>query len=70
MGSTRFFLADLPTRTSEADLRHLFQDYGHVEQVDLKRREQEDGADKLIGFVTLQTDDVHYCKLIDNGPFY
>ncbi|EDV44656.1 uncharacterized protein Dana_GF20211 [Drosophila ananassae] len=61
MGSTRFFLADLPTRTSEADLRNLFQDYGHVEHVDLKRKEQEDGAAKVIAFVTLQTDDAHYC---------
>ncbi|EDW32665.1 GL18266 [Drosophila persimilis] len=61
MSSTRFFLADLPTRATESDLRSLFQDYGHVEQVDLKRKEQEDGPDKIIGFVTLQTDDAHYC---------
>ncbi|XP_017153635.1 probable RNA-binding protein CG14230 [Drosophila miranda] len=61
MSSTRFFLADLPTRATESDLRSLFQDYGYVEQVDLKRKEQEDGPDKIIGFVTLQTDDAHYC---------
>ncbi|SPP86711.1 probable RNA-binding protein CG14230 [Drosophila guanche] len=61
MSSTRFFLADLPTKATESDLRNLFQDYGHVEQVDLKRKEQEDGPDKIIGFVTLQTDDAHYC---------
>ncbi|XP_017016058.2 probable RNA-binding protein CG14230 [Drosophila takahashii] len=60
MAGTRFFLADLPTRTSEADLRSLFQDYGHVEHVDLKRKEQ-DGATKVIAFVTLQTDDAQYC---------
>ncbi|XP_016975737.1 probable RNA-binding protein CG14230 [Drosophila rhopaloa] len=60
MGSTRFFLADLPTRTSEADLRSLFQDYGHVEHVDLKRKEQ-DGATKVLAFVTLQTEDAQYC---------
>ncbi|XP_017115060.1 probable RNA-binding protein CG14230 [Drosophila elegans] len=60
MGSTRFFLADLPSRTSEADMRGLFQDYGHVEHVDLKRKEQ-DGATKVIAFVTLQTEDAQYC---------
>ncbi|KMZ10695.1 probable RNA-binding protein CG14230 [Drosophila simulans] len=60
MGSTRFFLADLPTRTSESDLQSLFQDYGHVEHVDLKRKEQ-DGATKVIAFVTVQTDDAQYC---------
>ncbi|XP_017100636.2 probable RNA-binding protein CG14230 [Drosophila bipectinata] len=61
MGSTRFFLADLPTRTSEADLRNLFQDYGHVDHIDLKRKEQEDAEAKVIAFVTIQTDDAHYC---------
>ncbi|XP_017066995.1 probable RNA-binding protein CG14230 [Drosophila eugracilis] len=60
MGSTRVFLADLPTRTSEADLHSLFQDYGHVEHVDLKRKEQ-DGSTKVIAFVTLQTEDAQYC---------
>ncbi|KAH8288109.1 hypothetical protein KR054_000825 [Drosophila jambulina] len=60
MGGTRFFLADLPSRTSEADLKGLFQDYGHVEHVDLKRKEQ-DGATKVIAFVTLETDDPDYC---------
>ncbi|XP_017030243.1 probable RNA-binding protein CG14230 [Drosophila kikkawai] len=60
MGGTRFFLADLPSRTTEADLNALFQDYGHVEHVDLKRKEQ-DGATKVIAFVTLQTDDADYC---------
>ncbi|XP_039500298.1 probable RNA-binding protein CG14230 [Drosophila santomea] len=60
MGSTRFFLADLPTRTTEADLKNLFQDYGYVEHVDLKRKEQ-DGATKVIAFVTVQTDDAQYC---------
>lgn len=61
MGGTRFFLADLPSRTTEADLKGLFQDYGHVEHVDLKRKEQ-DGATKVIAFVTLETDDADYCK--------
>ncbi|EDV46746.1 probable RNA-binding protein CG14230 [Drosophila erecta] len=60
MGCTRFFLADLPTRTSESDLQSLFQDYGHVEHVDLKRKEQ-DGGTKVIAFVTVQTDDAQYC---------
>ncbi|XP_016949258.1 probable RNA-binding protein CG14230 [Drosophila biarmipes] len=60
MASTRFFLADLPDRTVESDLRSLFQDYGYVEHVDLKRKEQ-DGATKVIAFVTLQTDDAQYC---------
>ncbi|KAH8238154.1 hypothetical protein KR032_000513 [Drosophila birchii] len=60
MGGTRFFLADLPSRTTESDLKGLFQDYGHVEHVDLKRKEQ-DGATKVIAFVTLQTDDPDYC---------
>jgi len=62
MASTRFFLADLPDRTVEADLHSLFQDYGYVEHVDLKRKEQ-DGVTKVIAFVTLQTDDAQYCEL-------
>nr|XP_016935164.1 probable RNA-binding protein CG14230 [Drosophila suzukii] len=60
MASTRFFLADLPDRTVETDLHSLFQDYGYVEHVDLKRKEQ-DGVTKVIAFVTLQTDDAQYC---------
>jgi len=66
MGSTRFFLADLPNRTTEQDLKSLFQDYGEVERVELKTKEQfvDSGqtAEKVIAFVTIQTDDAHYCK--------
>lgn len=65
MGSTRFFLADLPNRTTEQDLKSLFQDYGEVERVELKTKEQfvDSGqtAEKVIAFVTIQTDDAHYC---------
>ncbi|XP_062139022.1 probable RNA-binding protein CG14230 [Drosophila sulfurigaster albostrigata] len=65
MGSTRFFLADLASRTTEQDLRSLFQDYGHVERVELKTKEQiidaGETVTKVIAFVTVQTDDAHYC---------
>ncbi|XP_034475535.1 probable RNA-binding protein CG14230 [Drosophila innubila] len=65
MGSTRFFLSDLPHRTTEQDLRALFQDYGYVERVELKTKEQfvDSGqtAEKVIAFVTVQTEDAHYC---------
>ncbi|KAH8273339.1 hypothetical protein KR018_002543 [Drosophila ironensis] len=61
MASTRFFVADLPARTSEEDLRGVFGDYGRVEHVDLKRKEQDDGPAKVIAFVTLRTEDAHYC---------
>ncbi|KAM8719738.1 hypothetical protein ACLKA7_005891 [Drosophila subpalustris] len=65
MGSTRFFIADLPSRTTEQDLQALFQDYGKVERVELKTKEQfiDSGqtAEKVIAFVTVQTEDAHYC---------
>ncbi|EDW86293.1 uncharacterized protein Dwil_GK17323 [Drosophila willistoni] len=62
MGSTRFFLADLPSRTNESDLIGLFQDYGQVQHVDLKRKdEDETQAAKVIAFVTVQSDDAQYC---------
>lgn len=65
MGSTRFFLADLPAKTTEHDLRALFQDYGDVERVELKTKEQfvDSGQTiaKVIAFVTAQTDDADYC---------
>ncbi|KAH8415291.1 hypothetical protein KR222_000393 [Zaprionus bogoriensis] len=65
MGSTRFFLADLPQRTTEQDLRALFQDYGDVERVELKAKEQYGDAGqaqaKIIAFVTVYTEDAQYC---------
>ncbi|EDV99730.1 probable RNA-binding protein CG14230 [Drosophila grimshawi] len=61
----RFFLSDLPTRTTEEDLRALFQDYGDVEHVELKTKEQlvDSGQsnNKVIAFVTVQTEDADYC---------
>lgn len=66
MGSTRFFLSDLPQRTTEHDLRTLFQDYGDVERVELKTKEQfvDSGQTqaKVIAFVTVYTEDAQYCK--------
>lgn len=75
MGSTRFFLADLPQRTTEQELRALFQDYGNVERVELKTKEQfvDSGqtAEKVIAFVTVQTEDAHYCKCqLDANTLY
>ncbi|TDG41693.1 hypothetical protein AWZ03_011891 [Drosophila navojoa] len=65
MSGTRFFLADLPSSTTEKDLRGLFQDYGQVQRVELKTKEQFDDSGqtitKVIAFVTLQTDDAEYC---------
>lgn len=70
MGSTRFFLADLPQRTTERDLRTLFQDYGDVERVELKTKEQfvDSGQTqaKIIAFVTVYTEDAQYCKYHEN----
>lgn len=69
MGSTRFFLADLPQRTTEHDLRSLFQDYGDVERVELKTKEQfvDSGQTqaKIIAFVTVYTEDAQYCKYLE-----
>lgn len=65
MSGTRFFLADLPASTTEKDLRGLFQDYGQVQRVELKTKEQfvDSGQtiSKVIAFVTLLTDDAEYC---------
>lgn len=73
MGGTRFFVADLPANTTEKDLRGLFQDYGKVERVELKEKEQfvDSGQTiaKVIAFVTLQTEDAEYCMQGWAGAF-
>ncbi|XP_053951862.1 probable RNA-binding protein CG14230 [Anastrepha ludens] len=65
MGSSRFFVANLPPNTKEHQLREIFQDYGTVERVELKTKENPFEADsvKVIAFVTLQIhpNDVNNC---------
>ncbi|KAI8122723.1 putative RNA-binding protein [Lucilia cuprina] len=55
MESSRFFVANLPTNTTEKDLRNLFQDYGPITNIELKTKENLVDPDdiKVIAFVTL-----------------
>uniref|UniRef100_A0A0A1WHS3 Probable RNA-binding protein CG14230 n=1 Tax=Zeugodacus cucurbitae TaxID=28588 RepID=A0A0A1WHS3_ZEUCU len=65
MGSTRFFVANLPPNATERQVRDVFQDYGTVERVELKTKENafEPENVKVIAFVTLQIhpNDVNNC---------
>ncbi|XP_067636801.1 probable RNA-binding protein CG14230 [Eurosta solidaginis] len=56
MGATRFFVANLPPSATEKQLTKLFQDYGGVERVELKTKDNpfEPENVKVIAFVTLQ----------------
>ncbi|XP_050328710.1 probable RNA-binding protein CG14230 [Bactrocera neohumeralis] len=65
MGSTRFFVANLPPNATEKELNEVFQDYGIVERVELKTKENpfEPENVKVLAFVTLQIhpNDVNNC---------
>lgn len=68
MESSRFFVANLPTNTTEKDLQFLFQDYGEIKNIELKTKENLVDPDdiKIIAFVTLNigSEDAQYCKLL------
>lgn len=70
MESSRFFVANLPTNTTEKDLQFLFQDYGEIKNIELKTKENLVDPDdiKIIAFVTLNigAQDAQYCKLFIN----
>lgn len=65
MGSTRFFVANLPPNATEQQVNDVFQDYGTVERVELKTKENpfEPENVKVIAFVTLRIhpNDVNNC---------
>ncbi|XP_014091264.2 probable RNA-binding protein CG14230 [Bactrocera oleae] len=65
MGSTRFFVANLPPNATEKHVNEVFQDYGAVERVELKTKENpfEPEDVKVLAFVTLQIhpNDVNNC---------
>ncbi|XP_036339015.1 probable RNA-binding protein CG14230 [Rhagoletis pomonella] len=65
MGCSRFFVANLPPNTTEQQLLRIFQDYGTVERVELKTKNNpfEAESDKVIAFVTLEIhpNDVNNC---------
>ncbi|XP_018784343.1 PREDICTED: probable RNA-binding protein CG14230 [Bactrocera latifrons] len=65
MSSTRFFVANLPPNVTEKQLNEVFQDYGLVERVELKTKENafEPENVKVLAFVTLQIhpNDVNNC---------
>ncbi|XP_004518456.1 probable RNA-binding protein CG14230 [Ceratitis capitata] len=56
MDSSRFFVANLPTNVSEQQLAEVFEDYGIVDRVELKTKENpfEPENVKVLAFVTLQ----------------
>lgn len=63
---SRFFVSDLPAQTNESDLEKIFRDYGDIEKLELKCKENlVDPEDvKRIAFVTLKVDknQAQYCK--------
>lgn len=65
MTTSRFFVANLPVNTKEKHLRQLFQDYGEIENIEVKSKENVlDNEKKVIAFVTLQitASEAQYCK--------
>uniref|UniRef100_A0A1A9VRC6 RRM domain-containing protein n=1 Tax=Glossina austeni TaxID=7395 RepID=A0A1A9VRC6_GLOAU len=64
MTTLRFFVANLPVNTKEKHLRQLFQDYGEIENIEVKSKENVlDNEKKVIAFVTLQiaASEAQYC---------
>uniref|UniRef100_A0A1B0A068 RRM domain-containing protein n=1 Tax=Glossina pallidipes TaxID=7398 RepID=A0A1B0A068_GLOPL len=64
MTTSRFFVANLPVNTKEKHLRQLFQDYGEIENIEVKSKENVlDNEKKVIAFVTLQiaAREAQYC---------
>lgn len=62
----RFFISDLPANSKESDLERIFCNYGQIEKVELKCKENLVDPDdvKIIAFVTLKVDknQAQYCK--------
>lgn len=69
MSTSRFFVANLPTNTTEEDLRLLFRDYGQINNIELKTKENiVDPEDiKIIAFVTLNigAEEAQYCIFLN-----
>ncbi|KAI9590627.1 probable RNA-binding protein CG14230 [Glossina fuscipes] len=64
MTTSRFFVANLPVNTKEKHLRQLFQDYGEIENIEVKSKENVlDNEKKVIAFVTLRitASEAQYC---------
>lgn len=65
MKSQRFFIGNLPTGTTENDLKKVFKDFGDVTSIVLKEKESLVDPDsvKHLAFITLNLfdDDVDYC---------
>lgn len=61
MSSTRFFVGNIPTGTTEADLFTEFGYYGVVKKVELKTKNESE----LFAFVNIEIEDklVEKCKL-------
>lgn len=66
MESKRFFVNNLPPGTVDDDLQSLFQDYGTVEKIEVKTKENLPENPKVLAFVTLSIKE----KLIDKCRFY
>lgn len=68
MESKRFFVNNLPPGTVDADLQNLFQDYGEIEKIEVKTKENlvDPQNPKILAFVTLSIKDkfVDQCKFI------
>lgn len=62
MGETRFFVGNIPTNTSEQDLRSEFGYYGIVNSVEIKSKNE----DEHFAFVNLQIED----RLVEKCKFY
>lgn len=66
MESKRFFVNNLPPGTVDADLQTLFQDYGDIEKIEVKTKENlvDPQNPKVLAFVTLSIKDkvVDKCK--------
>ncbi|KAL5277514.1 NOL8 family protein [Megaselia abdita] len=63
MESKRFFVNNLPPGTVDGDLQRLFQDYGEIEKIEVKTKENlvDPQNPKVLAFVTLSIKD----KLVD-----
>uniref|UniRef100_A0A1A9WDQ0 RRM domain-containing protein n=1 Tax=Glossina brevipalpis TaxID=37001 RepID=A0A1A9WDQ0_9MUSC len=65
MTTSRFFVANLPINTKEEHLEQLFRDYGEIQSIDIKSKENavDPHERKIIAFVTLYitANEAEYC---------
>lgn len=68
MESKRFFVNNLPPGTKDSDLQNLFQDYGEIEKIEVKTKENliDPQNPKVLAFVTLSIKE----KLVDRCKFF